>query len=248
MHTSLARPRTRSLVAGSIAIVAALALGGGVALAATRAVSISGFAFAPASITINAGDGVTWTNADAVAHTATARNGSFDTGDIRAGQSASVRFTQPGTYAYICTPHPTMTGTIRVRAASGPTIPATDSVPAPDSAPAGAAGSLAGIVGVAGVIGLAGAVEHGVVGLAFVVGRGRIRSRRDVDDLRASGGREPSAAAGGGASPRSGSGGTSRGSGRGSRRGDTASPTASARAIRQGPASSGPAASGSAGR
>jgi plastocyanin len=106
-------------------------VGGAVAVAATRAVAISGFAFSPSSLTINVGDRVTWTNSDAVAHTATATGGAFDTGDIGQGQSASVRFTRAGTYAYYCTPHPSMTGTIRVRAASGggtPTIPPTDTV------------------------------------------------------------------------------------------------------------------------
>jgi plastocyanin len=100
-----------------------------VALAATRAVSIADFAFAPASVTINVGDRVTWTNSDAVAHTATATSGAFDTGNLDQGESATVRFTQPGTYRYVCTPHPSMTGTIRVRAASGggnPTDPPTD--------------------------------------------------------------------------------------------------------------------------
>ena len=124
----LARLRTRSLTAASIAVAATL-IGAGVVIAATRSVAIADFAFAPASITINAGDRVTWTNSDAVAHTATATNGSFDTGDIDQGQSATVRFTQAGTYRYLCTPHPTMTGTIRVRAAvgGGPTTPPTDS-------------------------------------------------------------------------------------------------------------------------
>jgi plastocyanin len=104
-------------------------VGGAVAVAATRAVAISGFTFSPSSLTINVGDRVTWTNSDSVAHTATATGGAFDTGDIGQGQSASVRFTKAGTYAYYCTPHPSMTGTIRVRAASGggtPTVPPTD--------------------------------------------------------------------------------------------------------------------------
>jgi len=131
MPISATRPRSRSLLAASVAAVAALVIGGTVALAATRAVAISEFAFSPASITINVGDRVTWTNSDAVGHTATATSGAFDTGNIDQGESATVRFTQPGTYRYICTPHPTMTGTIRVRAASGggnPTDPPTDTV------------------------------------------------------------------------------------------------------------------------
>jgi plastocyanin len=108
-----------------------LLVGGGVALAATRAVAISGFAYSPASVTINVGDRITWTNSDSVGHTATDTGGAFDTGNIGQGESATVRFTQPGTYRYICTPHPSMTGTIRVRAPSGgggPTDPPTDTI------------------------------------------------------------------------------------------------------------------------
>jgi plastocyanin len=125
------RLRSRSIAAAGVAAVLALVVAAAVALAATRAVSIAGFAFSPASITINAGDRVTWTNTDSVAHTATATSGAFDTGNIDQGQSATVRFTQPGTYSYVCTPHPSMTGTIRVRAASGggnPTDPPTDTI------------------------------------------------------------------------------------------------------------------------
>lgn len=131
MPISPTRPWCRSLLAAGVAAAATLVLGGTVALAATRAVSIAGFEFSPRSITINAGDRVTWTNADAVAHTATDTGGAFDTGNIDQGEAATVRFTQPGTYRYVCTPHPSMTGTIRVRAATGggnPTDPPTDTV------------------------------------------------------------------------------------------------------------------------
>lgn len=131
MPTSYAHLRKRSFLAAAAVVATVFLLGGAVAVAASRAVAISGFAFSPATLTINVGDRVTWTNADAVAHTATATGGAFDTGDIAQGQSASVRFTKAGTYAYNCTPHPSMTGTIRVRAASGgggPTDPPTDTV------------------------------------------------------------------------------------------------------------------------
>ncbi len=126
-----AHVRARSIIAATAAVATVFLVGGAVAVAATRAVAISGFVFSPATVTINVGDRVTWTNADSVAHTATATGGAFDTGDIAQGQSASVRFTRAGTYAYACTPHPSMTGTIRVRAASGggaPTDPPTDTV------------------------------------------------------------------------------------------------------------------------
>jgi plastocyanin len=167
MAYPFARARRRSFIAGSIALGAMLVVGAGVALAATRSVEIADFAFSPASITINVGDRVTWTNSDAVDHTATASNGSFDTGNIGQGESASVRFTQAGTYRYICTPHPSMTGTIRVRAASGgggPTTPPTDvHVPGVTSADEGY-GPMPAIL-----------VVSGLLLLAFVVPRRRAR-------------------------------------------------------------------------
>jgi plastocyanin len=82
--------------------------------AAPAAVSIQGFAFAPASLEIPAGTTVTWTNSDATAHTATADDGSWDTGNIDPGASASVTFDTPGTYTYHCTYHSNMTATIVV--------------------------------------------------------------------------------------------------------------------------------------
>src|SRR5829696_3441850 len=78
------------------------------ARAATHEVAISDFAFSPATLTITAGDTVTWTNSDPVVHTATSTTGAFDSGDLAEGDSFSVTLTTPGTYDYLCTPHPTM--------------------------------------------------------------------------------------------------------------------------------------------
>ena len=98
-------------------------------LAADRGVRIEGFAYAPRTLTIAVGDRVTWTNGDPVEHTATARNGAFDTGLLGEGESASIRFTVAGTYRYLCTPHPNMTGTIVVRASGGLTPPYSTTLP-----------------------------------------------------------------------------------------------------------------------
>jgi LPXTG-motif cell wall-anchored protein len=86
--------------------------------AASGGVSIQNFAFAPSSITVNAGDTVSWTNHDGVKHSSTADDGSWDTGLLARGQSGSHTFTQAGTYTYHCVPHPNMTATVVVRAAS----------------------------------------------------------------------------------------------------------------------------------
>jgi plastocyanin len=86
--------------------------------AADTGVTISDFQFAPGSVTIDVGDTVTWTNEGPTPHSATADDGGFDTGIFDAGQSRSETFDQAGTFAYFCTPHPNMRGTITVRAAS----------------------------------------------------------------------------------------------------------------------------------
>ena len=93
------------------------------ARAATHAVTIADFAFSPPMLTITAGDTVTWTNEDPVIHTATSATGAFDSGDLAQGASFSFTFTTPGTYAYVCTPHPDMTGQIVVQAAAPAVTP-----------------------------------------------------------------------------------------------------------------------------
>jgi plastocyanin len=91
-----------------------------VALAANTAVDIAGFAFSPQAVTVHVGDTVTWTNADAQHHTATADDGSFNTGAINSGSSKSVTLTTAGTFPYHCSIHPSMTATIVVESASAP--------------------------------------------------------------------------------------------------------------------------------
>ncbi len=91
--------------------------------------TISDFKFTPATITIHVGDTITWTNAGPTDHTATASNGSFDTGILKKGASASHTFTQPGTYAYICTIHPFMHGTVVVEASTATTTTPTTTTP-----------------------------------------------------------------------------------------------------------------------
>jgi amicyanin len=116
-----------------------------VARAATHELVIAKFSFGPPSLTITAGDTVTWTNLDAALHSVTSVNGAFDSGEFGEGETFSFTFTTPGTYDYLCTPHPQMTGQIVVVAgAADPSAPAesaTPSVPAASAAPASAAPS-----------------------------------------------------------------------------------------------------------
>jgi plastocyanin len=122
------RSTRRRVVHGLIgAMLATLAAGlGSVALAADHTVDISGFAFSPRELTVKIGDTVTWTNADAQSHTATADDSAFDSGTIGGNASKSVTLTKAGTFAYHCRIHPQMTGTLVVAAA---TPPATDAAP-----------------------------------------------------------------------------------------------------------------------
>jgi nitrite reductase (NO-forming) len=71
-------------------------------------------AFSPNVIQLKVGEKVMWVNGDEIAHTATADDASFDTGFIESGQSFTLTFPKTGTYAYHCTPHPWMKGTVVV--------------------------------------------------------------------------------------------------------------------------------------
>lgn len=84
------------------------------ASAATEAVTIKGFAFDPTSVTVKVGASVTWTNEDSAPHTITSDKGDWDSGRLVQGGTYTHKFDQAGTYAYKCTIHPTMQGTVVV--------------------------------------------------------------------------------------------------------------------------------------
>ena len=86
-----------------------------VALAGPQAaVTIAGFQFTPKTITISAGEIVTWTNQDGTLHTVTAVKGEFDSGFLSSGMTYSHTFTQTGVFSYSCNIHPFMTGVVNV--------------------------------------------------------------------------------------------------------------------------------------
>jgi plastocyanin len=84
------------------------------ALSGEVKISIAGFAFDPAAITITTGTTVTWTNKDSAAHTVTGDDGSWGSNDLATGASFSHTFTKAGSYAYHCGVHPSMIATITV--------------------------------------------------------------------------------------------------------------------------------------
>jgi plastocyanin len=82
---------------------------------ASVAVTIQGFAFHPADLTVTPGETIVVTNKDGVAHTFTSNTGSFDSGLVNPGQTVDVKAPEKsGTYPYKCTIHVFMTGTLTV--------------------------------------------------------------------------------------------------------------------------------------
>ena len=102
----------RSVLIGLSSLAALAALS---ARAATdHAITIKGMKFNPADLTVAVGDTVTFTNADSAPHTATADDGSFDTGKLGKGQGAALTFAGKGDFAYHCNIHRSMKGVIHV--------------------------------------------------------------------------------------------------------------------------------------
>jgi plastocyanin len=94
------------------AVVLALPASG---LAATIAIKINANAFAPANVTINFNDTVTWTNSDKVDRQLVADSGAFASPILKPGQSYSFTFKTPGTYGYHDALKPSVKGKITVK-------------------------------------------------------------------------------------------------------------------------------------
>ena len=113
------------LLVAAVAIIAAACTGTGptaygapastvatTTAATANAATIKGFSFQPDVLKVKVGTKVTWTNDDTVAHTVTGDTNSFASGELRPGSSFSFTFTRPGTYAYHCSIHPSMHGSV----------------------------------------------------------------------------------------------------------------------------------------
>jgi len=78
-------------------------------------VVMKSMAFDPASVTVKAGESVTWANQDSATHTVVGDNDEFKSGDLANGGSFSFTFDKAGTYTYHCGIHPSMKGTVVVQ-------------------------------------------------------------------------------------------------------------------------------------
>ena len=81
----------------------------------THSITIQGFQYLPGSLTVQAGDTITWTNTDIVPHTATAQGDDLDSRSIESRQGWRFVAARTGTYRYVCAFHPAMRGTLVVR-------------------------------------------------------------------------------------------------------------------------------------
>jgi plastocyanin len=113
------RPRLIPVaLAGLLALVLSACGTGDASPAATagnndgRTVVIEDLAFAPETLTVEAGDTVTWVWRDgSINHDV---SGDDFESEVMSEGTFRNRFDDPGTYDYVCTLHPNMTGTIEV--------------------------------------------------------------------------------------------------------------------------------------
>jgi plastocyanin len=89
--------------------------GGNTVAIVSGASTLTSTAFAPNPITVAVGGTVTWMNNDSITHTSVANNGAWSSGAIAPGGSFSAPFMTAGTFAYHCSIHPGMIGTVTVQ-------------------------------------------------------------------------------------------------------------------------------------
>jgi amicyanin len=76
-------------------------------------IDIKSFKYAAATVTVKAGNPVTWVNRDAAGHTATFKSG-LDTDRLEKGDRKALTFEEPGRYPYVCAFHAFMKGEVVV--------------------------------------------------------------------------------------------------------------------------------------
>jgi plastocyanin len=77
-------------------------------------VNLPGYTPTDITVVIGINNTVKWTNNDNMAHTVTAADGSFDSGNMNPSATFVYTFTKPGVYHYVCSYHSWMHGTVTV--------------------------------------------------------------------------------------------------------------------------------------
>ena len=100
-----------------VLFVVVLAMGGAMRSRthASHVVTIDAARFDPPVTVVRVGDVITWVNKDLVPHTATSREGGFDSGTIEPGASWKYTATRAGEFPYLCVFHPSMVALLRVK-------------------------------------------------------------------------------------------------------------------------------------
>ena len=89
--------------------VAVLAMPGAADAASVSATVVNN-SYNPEPVTVDAGDTVTWTNIDPVAHTVTADDFAYGSGTMVTSQQYTTVFREAGTFPYHCDIYPSMKG------------------------------------------------------------------------------------------------------------------------------------------
>jgi plastocyanin len=80
-----------------------------------KTIAIDGTAFEPREVTVSAGDTVEWINKDPFPHNVSSSAGAFRSGALQTDERWTYRATARGTFPYVCTLHPGMSGVLHVR-------------------------------------------------------------------------------------------------------------------------------------
>jgi plastocyanin len=107
-----ATPPPGAPVAGSATVVSTA---GSTSVSILDGNSQSAFRFSPSSITVGAGDTVTWTDNGSAPEGHDVSGSGLGSGTLHSGQSYSHTFASPGTFNYFCSIHPFMTGSVTVQ-------------------------------------------------------------------------------------------------------------------------------------
>lgn len=81
---------------------------------ATNTITMSNMRYSVGSLTVKAGATVTWVNDDEMSHTVTSDNGTFNSGNLKKGDTYKYTFNDIGTYPYHCGLHTEMKANIVV--------------------------------------------------------------------------------------------------------------------------------------
>jgi quinohemoprotein ethanol dehydrogenase len=110
-------PPTETSFGGRVVSADAVSMGGMVRDTGLEKIreAYNEYAFLPYRSKVAPGTKVTWTNNGKETHNATAQDGSWTTGELAPGQSATVTFATPGSFTYLDKDHPWAYGQVNVQ-------------------------------------------------------------------------------------------------------------------------------------